>query len=94
MTAHEIELQLIREGLAPYPMDTFSMTESEAQRVGADGEYSLADYMESDNCPLSVAITLEMLERLSEEELEALVGEDDTIAEEETPPAMFDWLKK
>jgi hypothetical protein len=89
MTINEIENILRAEGLGAYDMERRSMTEGQTARMGEDGEYDIADYMESDNSPEATMLVAEMLEQLSDVEL-AGMEHDDEPAEEE-PAADKPW---
>lgn len=95
MTIQEIENILAAEGLSAYNMEHSSMDESESTRMGADGEYDLADNMESDNSPEALLMVQELLESLAESELEAMVAEDEPAIEEPEPiRAAWDFIPK
>ncbi len=94
MTIYEIEMQLIAEGLAPYDMTSRSMREGESARMGEDGEYDLADYMDASTNPEAQAIIDELeamgLDFLADEygAEEGCSGHDD----EPAPASAWDFL--
>ena len=75
-------------------MERRSMTEGQTARMGEDGEYDIADYMESDNCPESSAIIAEFagmgIEFLADE-FGAEEVEDEGEPEDEEPAADKPW---
>jgi hypothetical protein len=99
MNAHEIEATLAREGLAPYNMEQRSMTEGQSVRMGEDGEYDIADYLESDNSPEAQAITEELLamgrEFLADEfGIKEKEEDDEPVDDEPVTTTAWDFLTK
>lgn len=97
MSIHEIETQLISEGLAPYSMTSRSMREGESARMGESGEYDIADYMEGDNSPEAQAL-IEELEAMGHDFLADEYGleeaEDEAPVEDDEPiTTAWDFLR-
>lgn len=95
MTVHEIELQLIAEGLAPYDMTSRSMREGESARMGESGEYDLADYMDASTNPEAQAI-IDELEAMGFDFLADEYGmkEHDEPEDEPEPASAWDFLTR
>ena len=97
LSAGECEAILAKEGLSGIDMQHHDSREKSSARVGADGEYDLADYMVSDNCPESSAIIAEFagmgIEFLADE-FGAEEVEDEGEPEDEEPRKAWGWLKR
>jgi hypothetical protein len=95
LSVGECEAILAKEGLSGMDMQHHDSREKSSARVGADGEYDLADYMESDNCPESSAIIAELAGmgfNFLADEFGAEEVEDEEVEEE--PRKAWGWLKR
>lgn len=96
MSIGEIEAVLVSEGLGACSMGSRDIRESQSARMGEDGEYDIADYMESDSSPEAQAI-IEQLQEMGLEFLAEEYGMADTEEEPEPEPepaAPWAWLKR
>lgn len=94
MNINEIENILRSEGLGAYDMERRSMVEGQTARMGEDGEYDIADFMEGDNSPEATLMVEQLMEQLSAAELASMEAEDEPVIEQPAAPKRWGFLLK
>lgn len=95
LTVAECEAILASEGMTAMSMTTYDTREGQAVRMSDDGEYSLTDFMESDNCPETLAIISQLAEWGTEFLQDEFGAEEiDEPYVEEAPRKKLAWLKR